>query len=361
VTHYAYIFTDLRTSEPLAELPLSSVYVMDTQNDLGEFRADYHLDQTGYDNQTMLDATIPGRCGIVVEREGQPIWDGFITSRWYQSQAKSVSLYAKTIKSYPNHVYVDSTFEYEGVEQTQVFLNLWTLLQADITRNIQVALPAAIPTGVLKTETVHQYEFKTFGSVMDDLANGDNGFDWTVQTTKSSGSYTRTLLMGYPYLGEPFSDDSIVLDYPGSAVLNYYETENQIATHTFGQGAGSGIAMLQALNVDADQLSLGLRFDRTISFKDVNNQAILSSLTTQAFNQDKPSTGPSVFKLELKGDASPQFGDYNLGDYMYLYISDPRHSLALLKNVRLTRWELRPPESGGIEQTNLTFAGANLT
>jgi hypothetical protein len=358
VTHYAYLFTDLRTSTVLAEVPLSSVYVSDELNNLGECRGGFTLDMTGYDNQSLIDATIPGRAGIIVEREGQPIWDGFVTSRWYQSEAKLVQFYAKTIKSYLDHNYIDTTFDYQGVEQTQIFLNLWTVLQADPTRNIQVALPAPIATGVNKTATVHQYEFKTFGSVADDLANGDDGFDWNVLTTKSGGNYQRTLMMGYPYLGEPFSPDSLTIDYPGPSVLNYWETENQIATHTFGLGAGSGDAMLQSLRSDTAALVDSLRFDRTISFKDVNNQAVLDSLTAQSFIQDMPSTGPSVFKMQLKGGQFPTLGDLSLGDYLYVYLNDPRHPGSRKVNIRLVKWEMHPASDSGVETFDLTFAGA---
>lgn len=356
--HYSYIFTDLRTSTPLEEIPLSGVYITDEQNNFGDFQGTYYLDSSGYDNSTMIAATKPGRCGLIVERNGIPIWDGYVKSRWYQSQEKVISIYAKTIKTYPEEVYIDTTFTYTNVEQTQIFLNLWTTMQADANRNIQVGLPSSIATGVLKSADVHQYEFKSFGSAMSDLANGDNGFDWTVLTAKTGGFYSRTLRLGYPYLGKPFSPDSITLEYPGPAILNYYETETQIATHTTGQGSGSGTSMLQSLQIDTSALVSGLRFDRTISFKDVNNQVILNSLTNQAFVQDKPSIGPSVIKLEMKADQYPNFGDYNLGDYLYFFIKDARHPTGLLKNLRLIRWELRPPESAQTEAANLIFAGA---
>lgn len=355
---YTYVFCDLRTSLPLYEMPLTGVYFTDEQNGLGEFRADFALDRTGYINEHVVSATIPGRCGIIVERDGLPIWDGYITSRWYQSRTKLVSIYAKTIKAYPAEAFIDADFIYTDVEQTQLFLNAWNRLQADPKHNIQVQLPNAIGTGITRSIETYQYEYKTFGSVIDEVANGFNGFDWAVLTSKTNGYYQRRMVLGYPTIGRKADVNTIVFDYPKGSVLNYYETQNQIATHTVGIGAGSGIDMLTSSFVDGAAEAVGLSFDRALSFKEVNDQSALDALTQQAWAQDLPSTWPSVFKIEAKADEDPVFGSYNLGDYLRLAIQDSFHTAYTEKPVRLVRWELYPLDKDNIERVNLTFAGA---
>lgn len=355
---YTYVFTELRTSAPLVEIPLMNVTLSDQQNGVGEIRGDFPLHMSGYINDHLLEASRPGQNGVVVERNGVPIWDGYISSRWYQSQAKLVSIFGKTIKAYPSEVFIRNTFAYADLEQTQLFLNAWSTLQSDPKSNIQVALPSSIATGVLRSESVEPDEFKNWGQVMDNVANGSDGFDWEVQTTKTSGYYNRQLRMGYPTFGSNDSENLMVFDYPNGSVLNYYETENQIATRTFGLGAGSGVDMLVASQADLDSEVNGLRFDRTLAYKEVNNQATLETLTRQAFLQDQPSSNPSVFKVELKADRSPKFGEYHLGDFLKFGIQDSRHPKYVEKILRLTRWELRPPSDQGGEEVNLSFAGA---
>lgn len=353
MAHYAFVFGDLRTGQQLAEIPLQGVTVNSLLNGVGELRGAFGLDLTGYRNADLVDSSIPGLRTVTLEREGYPIWDGYITSRWYQSQAKIMQFSARHIAGYPYENIIDFDYVRTATEQTSMFIELWQLMQAGVNRNARVDLPSAVATGITKNIEVYSYDFKTFGAIMDELANGINGFDWTVDIGKSGGVYVRTLRYGYPNLGQTVGVGTFVLDYPGP-ILNYFETENQIATRVHGLGSGSGANMIRYTHPFTDIEAIGLRFDTTVSF-DSEDLAILTSLTKQDAETRRPPG--SIFKVDLKADEEPVFGSYALGDIATLAIMDPKHPDGLQVDVRLARWDLKVPSSEATEEVSLTFAG----
>src|ERR1041385_3253246 len=105
-----YLFGDLSTSQIIEEISLQSVQLDDKLNDWGNFRCSFKLDQSGKNNEDLLNATIPGRCFLIVERETTPIWGGIVWTRVYQSQAKDIELTARSWEAYAEKVFVNPDF-----------------------------------------------------------------------------------------------------------------------------------------------------------------------------------------------------------------------------------------------------------
>lgn len=353
----SYIFGDMLTGAVIEEIPLYGVS-MTRAIGSGDFRGSFQLDMSGKRNEDLIAATVAGRCYVVCERDGAPVWDGFIATRTYQSQAKVFQLYAKSWELYPDHRDMRTDFEQLTIEQRNIFLALWQELMA--TANTPpIILPSSFSTVVTKSLTVKAFEHKRYRAAMDMVANGVDGFDWTIDTIKTVGSYQRTLRIGYPTIG---ATAQIYFDYPGN-VLNYWlnDSLSEKGTNIFGLGAGEGSTMLTQEVIHADLLAGGFpRYDAHVSFKTVIDADILTSLTTQAALMSKATT--PTLTVELKADRDPVFGGYGLGDAVQIYINDARHPdpASRTYNSRIVGWEYYPPSSEKTEQVRMVFQGEDL-
>jgi hypothetical protein len=352
-----YIFGDVLTGAIIAEIPLYGVS-MTRGLGQGDFRGSFQLDQTGQENADLIAATETGRCYIVCEQEGQPIWDGFIASNTYQSQAKSCQLYALSWEMYPQYRYMRSDFTRTDQEQRNIFLDLWADLQAT-SGTPQIELPSSYSTVVTKSLEVKAFEFKKYRAVMDTVSAGVDGFDWTIDTVRTEGAYRRTLRIGYPTLG---ATAPIYFEYPGN-ILNYWQnvTLSERGTNIFGLGAGEGSTMLSQEVIHSDLLAGGFpRYDISFSLKGINDPTLLTSLTTQIASVRRTST--PVLTVELKSDRDPAFGGYGLGDACQLHINDARHPNLTdrIFNTRIVGWEFYPASSDKVSQVRMVFQGEDL-
>lgn len=354
----SYIFGDLRTGQIIEEI--NSLYGVSMTDKFGggDFRATFNLDQTGKDNDTLMAATIPGRCYVVVEREGVTVWSGMVWTRTYQSQAKSTQLYCRAFENYPERRLIRSNLSYTNMEQRNIVRNLFLDMQTD-PNSITVDIPSSFSTLVTKSVTVLASEYKTYKQVIDSVANAADGFDWRITVARQGGVYVRQLSMGYPYLGGT-NPNNLIFEYPG-AITNYWENETmgEGATNVYGIGAGEGDDMLQASYVHQDLLNFGFpRFDLDVSFKDIENQSRLNALTAQ---QAAIRRAPMpVITAELKGDSIPVFGGYAVGDACTIIIKDPKHPNVLKKQSRLYAWEYYPSSDDSVEMARLNFEGEDI-
>lgn len=357
-----YIFGDALTGEVIEEIRLNGVSLK-ASLDGGEFRGTFQLDQTGKDNDALISATIPGRCYVVVERDGQVIGDYIVWTRTYQSQAKVAQLYGIPFKDYTECRFVLSDYSATDIEQRNIMIDLYQLMQTD-PYSIRVDLPGLFPDTVLKSLDVFGDEYKTYRQAMDTLADTVDGFDWTIRTVREGNKYRRWLDIGYPSLGALESPNMPVFEYvqtadsQGGNITNYWinDSMGSGATNFFGIGSGEGSSMLVAEYDHTDLLTGGFpRYDASYDRKDVDDEVLLASLTEQNAQLFKAPTG--VITAEVKGDADPPFGAYGIGDACQLVIKDPRFPTGFQRVTRVLGWEYYPQEDSNVEYARLTFEG----
>lgn len=360
MTEYTYVFANLRTGAIIGEIPLFGTYCARRLNDSGEFQGAFQLDQTGQNNDDLLSMTIPGRCFVVMEREGTPVWGGPVWSRTYQSQAKVVQIYCRGFEVYPSRIF---TGDYTITDdQLNIFTDIWNTIQSVPQRNIGISVPSTVfPDEVVRTVDVKSYDYRTFGQVINDMANGAFGFDWTIDIGRVDNVYVKSLRFAYPNLGTSIGPNSIVFEYPG-AILNYYETASMAdaGTNIFVLGQGEGSDMLASSFVHQDLIDNGWpEWHIDISQKDITDQDMLESITQQeAINRRPPMV---VDKITIRGNADPIFGSYGLGDSALLVFTDPMHPNTTEVEVRIAEWILRPQISDeSSEEVDIVFAGGDL-
>jgi hypothetical protein len=351
-----YVFADALTGKVIEEVPLQSVSFTNTL-DGGEFRGTFSLDQTGLDNAQLVDATTPGRCYVIAESGSRVWWGGLVWSRTYQSQAKSVQLYAKTLDQYPTKRIAESDVTFNTTGRRNIFRYLWAEMMQD-ANSIQVTLPPAFDNGDLQVPfTWSASEYKTYRSIMDQLSTSDGGFEWTVDWTRVGNTYTKALRIGQP-LGQLEGVSNPVFEYPGN-ILNYWrnDTIGSGGTHIFGIGAGEGEAMPVIEVVHQDLIEGGFpRLDTSVTFKDVESLDALENLTVK--QADILRVPQPIYTVQMKADREPAFGDWGLGDWCKLVIKDPLHpSPGTTYSTRILGWDYKPPQSDGAEEVQLMFQG----
>jgi hypothetical protein len=358
MTDYRYIFGTLRTEQVIEEIPLYGVIMNMTINRGGDFQGTFQLDQTGKNNDDLLSACIPGRCWVTCERNGQPVWHGYIWSRVYSAQSKSVQLFAQSFENYPKKRINHEDITYVGQEQRNIFNDLWNRMQTPLGGNLNVIVPGPFPLVVSKDLAVKAVDFKAYDNIMSSISDGADGFDWYIQITKDGMLYRKDLTIGYPTLGTSISDGMTVFEYPGN-ITQYYFTEPMAdaGTDIYLLGAGEGSDMIVGTAFDTAAITSGSPiWEEVVSRKDINNQAIADSLAHQELAARRPPM--AVAKLFVKANLTPEFGSYNLGDTCRIVIKDPRFpNFGFNGFKRLLKWELTPQSSGSTEEAQLVFEG----
>lgn len=419
---YRYLFGNWQTARVDAEISLYGVYIVGKLNDIGYMQGSFQLDQedkTNKDNQLLTDVTEPYRNFIVVLRDEVPIWGGYITSRTYQSQSKSIQLYAKAYEGYfddriiPKSELDNTATIYEDFDQGTAFYFGTASFRFDRTHagplfplsfnpedsnvpfgeEVIEGIPYSGPiTGVLKDWIVYRTDYKTYRQMVDELANSDDGFDWRIvprlevgQSVIQSGSglppqdpvpgplpgptydpapaieVHKYVLFGYPSLSTGDDGSATVFEYPGN-ILNYWRTDNLAGagTNILGIGSGQGVDMFVSENIDLSLVDIrGGYFpkDVVVPMKQISDQVILDARTAQEAVKRRP---PKVtYKVDVRPDSSPEFGTWDLGSAATLIIQDAMHPNGVSVPVLVNEYALRPGSSeGGAEEISVGFAGA---
>lgn len=352
-----FTFGDALSGKIIEDISMYGVDISRTMND-GSFTGTFKLDQTGKSNQDLVNATVPGRSFVVAERDNEPFWGGIVGSRTYQAQSKSVQVYARVLESYPDRRFITADFA-ETNEQLQVFLDLYNLMQAD-SNSLRVGLPTFSGTTLVsKTVSAKASEYKTYRNLIDNLADGESGFDWTIDWARQGGAYIKTLRYGYPFLGST-NAGGLNFEYPGN-ITNYWHTSaiGGAGTNIFGLGAGEGDTMLVSQVVHSLLLAGGMpRYDVSLSHKDITQQAVLDDITAQEATIRK-IPGISV-TVELAADQDPVFGSYSPGDAATLWFKDPLNPTLTTWVSRIVGWDYKPPSADSTEYAKITFEGEDL-
>lgn len=108
---YRYYVTDLLSNEILGEIPFRGVTYERANRKAGGFTGTVpFLEATkGLD---LYEATMPGRTGLYVLRNGQCVWGGIIWSRSYDVGSKQMSVEAAEFTSYLYHRQIWQTIQY---------------------------------------------------------------------------------------------------------------------------------------------------------------------------------------------------------------------------------------------------------
>ena len=362
MANYRYIFADLLTNKVNMELPLFGVTFNRIINQPGNFQGFFALGNEGLSDQDILDATLPGRTAIYVERtnsagDSDLIWGGILWSRTWQEQALSMQFTGQTFESFFYKEDIRSTIVYVNVDQRNVLRNLITAMQAYAYRNIGITVPSAFANSILRSVTFNNYEVWTFGKAIEYMIEYDQGFDYTIECRYDTNGNPSKTLRTDNVLGSPIDTSQLVFDYPGS-IKNFWLPENAAkgATTVHGIGAGEGSAMPRIVQTNQHLLDVGYpELVEVYTNKDVTIANTLASQTVAALAQ---LTVPiSVPTFEINPSQEPEFGSYSLGDYAKFNIESKRYPGGKVLSSRILGWDVSPTESDNQENVKLVIEG----
>ena len=360
-TSYRYLFADVLTNQILAELPLTGVAFTQQLNQAGTFSGHLLVSGINAATQNLLNATIPGRCAVYVDRSGVLVWGGIIWSREYDSTSQHVKISAREWESYFERRRITSDLFYSNVDQLAVAQSLVNTAQAVPFGNIGVTVGTET-SGVLISKNFYAYERKTYFQALQDISRALNGFDFNVNVSyDSSGLPQKTLLLGYPRIGNTYSVSSIsvpVFELPGNMVEYVYPEDGTIAANTiYALGAGTNEGKLIATASDTTKTAAGWPLlEDAANYSDVADATLLQNLASGQVQA--VSYPPTTLRVTVPPFQDPIFGTYSIGDQARVRILDAYFTSELDTNYRIVGLSVQPGENGP-ERATITLTSTS--
>lgn len=357
--NYAYFVTDLRNNDVLAELPLQNVAYDVKLSSIGEFSGDIIVNQetSVYDLRT---TTFPGRTGLYVVRDGEPVWGGMIWKRRYDGDNRKLTLLASTFESYLGHrlQLVDQIF----TNTDQLDIARWLLSNNDILD----ALQATVSTKTSprrRDRTFNGFEFKEVLDELTRLGNLIDGFDWNVEIYRepATGEILRRFEFYYEARGIPADQSTLAFEFPGSIrSFTLSEDANAGANVVYAIGIGEGVDQLEAEAVVADQILANYpKLETSRSYKSVSVPATLQSHAES--DRDRLSSPITIFEVTVSANEEPELGSYAIGDWARFRIEDGFVTPMIDQFARITGIKVDIDNGSGLEQVTLTLGGEEVT
>jgi hypothetical protein len=361
---YEYLTCDLLTNEPLADLELYGTYFERNLAATGQGTGTFRLGTNIFNDELIVNSTIPGRTALYVYRDGVCIWGGIIWQRTYSSVGKTAQINCLTFESIFQAFEIKTDYIVTQVDQIQILKQLIGKMQnqpnCDVGLNTD--LLRDLTSGVLRDYTVKSFDYVFYGDVINNLMEAADSFDYTivVEDPNNTGRPDKIVMAGYPQLIPP-GTQALAFDYPGN-VDQYWVTDNasDAAATVIALGAGTGSAMIRAIATNKPWLdSGGPNIAHVESRTDVKDQKIISSIAQQKAAQLAPPILVPV--VQLKSDRVPQFEDWSsLGGTFSVNITDCRFPNGTKVNSRMIGWQLSPASSEQTEVLKFVIEGGDL-
>ena len=357
--NYAYLVTDLRTNEVLAELPFQDVSYNVKLSEAGEFNGTLFVnDETSvYDLRNTL---FPGRVGLYVVRDEEPVWGGIIWKRKYDSSSRKLSIIANGFESYlgAREQLTQKTF----TNTDQLDIARWLLENGGTAQSI-LADVSDRTSPRKRDRTFNRFEHKTVLDELTRLGNLIDGFDWNVEIYKDPETQEIRRLFQFYYTarGVPADQTDLYWEYPGSIrTFTLSEDADAGANVVYAIGAGEGVDQLEASAVVSEQLDQGFPIlEKSRSYKSVVLPQTLQSHAEK--DRDRLSSPITIFEVTVSANDEPQLGSYAIGDWARFRIEDQFVTPMIDQYARITGISVTIDDGTGLERVALTLGGEEVT
>lgn len=355
---YRFLGADLRTGAILGELPLSGVRYGRVLNGAGRASGSMslaHRTTTGTRlSPAYLAATAPGRTGLWVERDGVLMWGGVIWARDYNDGRLTIE--AAELWSYFHRRRLGTTKTYSATDQLDIVRDLIDYAQSQPGGDIRIDV-VTTDSGVVRDRTYYGYERQVIGTLVEQLAAVNDGFDFSIDVAWTpGGELGATLNFGYPQRGRRATVTGIVFE-PGRNIGSYRwpEDASRQANVIVGVGAGEGDAMLGVTVEAGSVLDIGYpRLTDVISHKDVRVLSTLTGHANAALSARRfPIVNPTMIDVQV--DSDPPLGSWIMGDEcrFRVDVDDERFPDGLDRRLRIVADEVTVADEG-VETVTIT-------
>lgn len=365
---YRCIAADLVTGERITELPLNGLTYSARLNEVGQASGRLPLPApNSATNRTLAntlnDAVDEARRLLIIERNGVPVWCGPIWAAGYNDADQSRDIRASDLGSYWRKRVIDYNATFTGQTANAIVSTILATAQAVGGGNVNVTVVTETGSGYTQPTTtlqLDQYELRTVGEVIEELAKSDDGFeyDYEYAWNTGTGKVDTTLRISYPRRGRRFNQSGHVFELGRNVTEFTWPSDGtRTANRVFATGNGEGDAMLLAVAADTFQLLPGSSggpgyplLDEVTASKrtrGTDGQAQLNALVAARI---KIAATPIVLpELTIRGDLDPEFGSYITGDACRVIIPpnlSPRFPDGLDTYRRIVGWDVRVDDEG---------------
>ncbi|GAB2859334.1 hypothetical protein GCM10022221_68650 [Actinocorallia aurea] len=366
---WQFNFYDRGTGELMDTLPVSKCGFSQKLNGSGNLSGQIPLDADGVDPRRVLDATIPWRSMVAVQRNQAQAWCGIIREpRDRSSSSRFLSFKAVEPLELLASRFLPSTPE-GGLtlpirELAAFLLELFQTPDDDLWMRVAEIDADSPPANV----TWNKWDFTAAARVLTELTERTSGIEFMQRPGRRADGRPEVLLhTGHPRIGRG--------QHPGSPVLEYNRTApeaSNVVDYTWSEGAGfavrtwatsqaEGGAVLAAQAEHAYLLDAGFPLvEQHLTFDGVADTA---ELQARADASAAASVGPLITSsFTVLAQKGLELGDIAVGDDFRARITDRGFPPQANGDpgwdgwLRATGIEVSVDADAGVEKYNLTMA-----
>lgn len=330
MAEYKYYFYDISSRRLIDVLPMEDVSFGWELRGIGTLRGSIPMYADDLPAGRVIDATLPYRTKIFVERGDELVWGGWIHEMpSYDSTTSTLNIVAEESLGYFGSRTV-ATSRFDAVDQFDIARALIATAQAEEGGNFWMDLNATAFSGVLRDRGYSQFDQSSVLTMLTQLSEVTNGFDFTTQVGRINADPYELLVLGYPRLGRVTSASGIVFEYD-----RFSSGGGNVESYTWAD-AGTAMATRVWANSETDEgVQLAVKADNALliangypileyseTFDRVSDVATLDS---HAAAMSAFRSGPRVVaQFVMKAQAGIEIGDFQIGDDVLVRISDHR-------------------------------------
>ena len=347
---WSYLFYDLVTNEPLAQLPLNGVSFSSQLNNSGTFAGSLNLADPNIRQalQGLALTEWPSRTALFIDLNGVLVWGGIVWQVKYAQLSFTATITGNEFWSYfaqSRRITWAATFTAEDV--LTIAQSLITSAQLVAGGNIGVTV-GTNTSGVLSTISWNPTQVLAVGQAVSTVASqsGGFGFDYMIDAAyDSNGIPQKYFNVSYPRRGFIAPSGGTIFDLQSAYSLGYtWPLDGTSQANTvFGIGA-TGLLSTQR---NAAIVSSGFPLlEGSYSRTDITDQTTLDNVTTAYLDAYQNAVALPIITFGL--DCSdPAFGTYNVGDDVRVIIApDEFFTSGLDAYWRITNWTVTVNDQG---------------
>lgn len=307
----------------------------------------------------IINATRPRRTVIWVDRDGQLRNAYIVWGRQIIRGTRAMVLRGASLFSYFHHRRLRVTKSYSQQDQLAIAKDLIDYAQSQPGGDIGIVTESA-SSGVLRDRKPigYDYEAKVIGTLIEQLAAVQNGFDFDVTCAYVNDVPTATFRTYYPRRGRTADANGISFVWGRNLLdIDVSEDESDHPNTVLGIGAGEDSTQLEAPAVNTAELDQGYPLlEAAYVRKNIYEADTLADNAAADLRRRQDSTR---YRLYVDPDhILAPLGAWVVGDDVRVVIpagGHPRFPTGLDVTLRIVEESVTPNPSGGPDEVVLTM------
>jgi hypothetical protein len=253
---WTYTFTDARTNEELAVLPLTGVSFDRTVSGVGSLSSYVHLADAKVRALDPWSATIPRRSALYVERRGTDgvdrcVWGGVVNGRQRSHDSEGMTLNCVTWEGWLHRQRLLADLSLTGVGPAGTAAAILARVQQEPGGDVGIEVPIPVRDGTRRDHDYLAREVKPVLELLEDLATeAELPVEFRVDCFRGvDGRFRRVLRVAEPRLGRRWEATRLTYSYPEGGLESWSFIEDGTNAANVMPLLGAGAGDLQPFDV----------------------------------------------------------------------------------------------------------------